>query len=87
MGWDCETRLGVTEESVHALLGKWPEVDDNDDESDACLAINNALNDLLHGLGISDEEAVAMTEADRSEMRRVYRKWAFNRGWTSTGVR
>jgi len=86
LGWDLETRIGVTEEQMRDLLAKWPNVDDSVDNGPECLAINNSLNDLLHGLGISDATAMELTGADRSEMRRVYDKWARARGWSSTGV-
>jgi hypothetical protein len=85
--WDFQTRLGVTPEAMRALLGNWPNVDDTSDESDACLAINNAMNDLLHGVGISDQKALELIGVDRAEMLRVYRVWAEGRGWSSTGVR
>ena len=64
-----------------------PNVDDTSDESDACLAINNAMNDLLHGVGISDQKALELIGVDRAEMLRVYRVWTEGRGWSSTGER
>ncbi|MQW86847.1 hypothetical protein [Sinorhizobium saheli] len=85
-GWDIETRFGVTEGEMRGILAKWPDVDDSVDSGPVCLAINNSLNDLLHGLGISDARAVELAGANRTEMRRVYDKWAIARGWTSTGV-
>jgi hypothetical protein len=85
--FDFHTRLGVSPEKMRALLGAWPSVDDTLDDSDACLAINNSLNDLLHGVGISDKDAMEFVGVSREEMLRVYRKWAAARGWTSTGVR
>lgn len=85
--FDFEARLAVTEEEMRSLLESWPEIDDSDDKGTACTAINNALNDLLHGVGISEEEAVETTGVGREEMSRIYRKWAAARGWRSTGVR
>ena len=85
--FDFDTRIGVSEEEMRDLLERWPNVDDADDDGCACLAINNALNDLLHGVGISDDEAMELTGTNRSEMYRIYRKWASARGWSSTGVR
>lgn len=85
--FDFDTRLGVTPETMRELIGDWPNVDDSRDDSDACLAINNALNDLLHGVGISDADARRLTGTNRDEMYRIYRKWAESRGWSSTGVR
>jgi hypothetical protein len=85
--FDFDTRLGVTRKKMRALLRAWPNADDTDDHSDACLAINNSLNDLLHGAGISDNDAMEFIGVGRAEMLRVYHKWAAARGWTSTGVR
>lgn len=84
---DFHTRLGITAKAMRGLLADWPNVDDASDDSDACLAINNAMNDLLHGVGISNQKAQELTGADRAEMLRVYKKWAQKRGWRSTGLR
>ncbi|MBY0567514.1 MAG: hypothetical protein K2P70_09390 [Hyphomonadaceae bacterium] len=85
--WDFQTRLGITPDAMRGLLDSWPNVDDTPDDSDACLAINNALNDLLGGVGISDQKAMELIGVERAEMLRVYRAWAEGRGWSSTGVR
>ena len=84
--FDFHSRLGVTTDEMKALLLNWPNVDDSDSNQIATVAINNSLNDLLHGEGIDDEKAIMMIGVDRDEMLRVYRKWARNRGWSSTGV-
>jgi hypothetical protein len=85
--FDFCSRLGVEPDKMRALLEAWPVVDDSRDDSAACLAINNSLNDLLHGVGISDLEAIARVGVDRQEMDRVYRKWVTSRGWRATGIR
>lgn len=77
--WDFQTRLGVYPDTMRQLLSDWPNVDDAYD-SDAYLAINNAMNDLLHGVGISDAKATEITGVDRPEMRRIYVKWVGERG-------
>lgn len=84
---DFETRLGVNPEEMKSLLRDWPNVDDSSDNSIATLAINNSLNDLLHGFDISDTQAQSLVGTNRSEMDRVYTKWAKSRGWSSTGIR
>jgi hypothetical protein len=84
---DFHTRLGIEAATMRALLQAWPDVDDAEDGSDACLAINNSLNDLLHGVGISEAQALAHVGVTRDEMARVYDKWARARGWQGTGVR
>ena len=83
---DFQTRLGIPPDTMRSLLLAWPNIDDSNDDSDACLAINNSLNDLLNGIGISDAEALEVVGVTREEMHRVYRKWAASRGWDRTGV-
>src|SRR5512147_3167969 len=51
---EFQTRLGVTEAEVQALLEQWPEIDDASDESAAVVAINNALNEVCHGQQVGD---------------------------------
>jgi hypothetical protein len=85
--FDFHTRLSVEPDEMRALLAAWPAVDDSADDSAACQAINNSLNDLLHGVGISEAAALELVGVTREEMWRVYRKWATARGWQSTGVR
>jgi hypothetical protein len=85
--FDFHTRLGVSPDEMRFLLQTWSDVNDTSDESDACLAINNSLNDLLYGECISDETARELIGVDRAEMHNVYKKWAAARGWSSTGVR
>lgn len=87
LDFDFETRLGVTVETMHSLLKDWPAVDEEADDGVGCVAINNALNDLLYGVGISDDEAKQSVGVDRAELQRIYSKWAAARGWKSTGVR
>jgi hypothetical protein len=83
--FDFPTRLGISSEAMRTLLSAWPAVDDVRDDSDACLAINNSLNELLHGVAISEAEASELVGVSRTEMQRVYRKWAAARGWKSAG--
>lgn len=73
--WDFQTRLGVYPDTMRQLLSEWPNIDDAHD-SDAYLAINNSMNDLLHGAGLSDAKAAEIIGVDRAEMRRIYLKWA-----------
>ena len=81
--WDFHTRIGVEPERMRELLNQWPNVDDSLDDSDACLAINNSLNDLL---GISEEQSLTIFGVKRLEVKRVYKKWATERGWRHTGI-
>jgi len=85
--FEYEARMGITQEAALAILDDWPKVDDFVDESDACLAINNSLNDLLYGITLTDTQCKELTGVYREELLRIYRKWATARGWESTGVR
>lgn len=85
--FDFHSRLGVEPEEMRSLLAAWPAVDDGNDGSLAALAINNSLNDLLNGTGISDVQALHHVGTSRAEMARVYRKWTAARGWKTTGLR
>ncbi len=71
---------------MHALLADWKNIDDSSNESDACLAVNNSFNDLLHGVGISEQQALALAGVSRAEIDRIYRKWAVACGWKSRGL-
>ena len=84
--WDYQTRLGLAPDQMKALLANWPTVDDADDESDACLGINNSLNELLNGVGISEGEALRLIGVSRAELNRIFEKWATARGWARAGV-
>lgn len=84
---EFSTRMGITEEKAGSLLKAWPDVDDTEDDSHACVAINNSLNDILYGEGLSDEQCLRLTGADRRELNRIYQKYAAARGWKSTGIR
>jgi hypothetical protein len=80
-------RIGVEMADFREMLTRWPAWDDADDSSAECLAINNTLNDLLHGIGLSEHQCIELLGVGRDELLRVYRAWADSRGWTSTGVR
>ena len=72
---------------MRSLLAVWSAVDDSDDDSLASVAINNSFNDLLHGEGLCEAEALQATGGGRAEMGRIYEKWARARGWSATGIR
>lgn len=51
---EFETRIGVMEGDVRALLEAWPHVGDETDGSLASLAISNALNEVCHGVTVKE---------------------------------
>jgi len=69
--------MGVTEREVSDLLARWPIVKDGAATSTACLAINNALNEVAHGLHFSKEAWFPVT---RSQVAATYDRWAPSRG-------
>ena len=85
--FDFGDRIGIEPDEMRKLLDEWPNLDDSDDTSPSCVAINNSFNDLLYGEGISETEALVKIGVDRREVWRVYRKWAQARGSNHTGVR
>jgi hypothetical protein len=80
-------RIGVELAQFQEMVARWPAWDDADDRSAECLAINNTLNDLLHGLGLSERQCIELLGVGRDRLIRVYRAWAGSRGWIATGVR
>ena len=84
---EFQTRMGVTESEAAELLMRWPGVDDRDDNSRASVAINNAMNEMLNGLGLSDAELERRIGGDRGRLASVYHEWARLRGQRSTGIR
>jgi hypothetical protein len=77
--------MGVSEAEARQVLELWPEVDDVADESTAVLAINNAMNEVCHGVHISDWDR--WFTAPRADVEGAYARWARDRGWTTTGIR
>ena len=80
------TRIGVELADFREMIVRWPAWDDTNDESTECIAINNTLNDLLHGVGLSERRCFEMLGAGRAELSRVYETWAAARDWRATGV-
>jgi hypothetical protein len=84
---EFDTRVGISRATLQSLLATWPHVDDATDDSEACLALNNSMNEVLHGLDIppitwSEYFTVAPREVDA-----VFHRWAQSRGWTAGRLR
>ncbi len=84
---DFHKRVGVSKAEMQQVIDAWPEIDDLDDDSVASIAINNTLNELLHGVSIADDECRDKIGVDYVDLLRIYKKWASLRGWDRTGVR
>jgi hypothetical protein len=85
--FEFHTRMGVSRETIAALLKQWPNLDDSPAESDVVLAINNSLNELCFGIDISNEEWNRWLNFSRTRLMAIYRKWAELKHWTNTGIR
>ena len=83
---EFETRLGVTRAEAAEVLARWPAVDDREDDGPACVAINNALNEVANGLRLAPEDWRRLG-TERAAVRAVLTRYATLRGWPSTGIR
>ena len=83
---EYQTRLGVTEDEVQALLKDWPNVDDALDGSTACLAINGALNEVCNGVRIPEEEWPRWFDVPSAIVLDIFKRWRLSRGWKPTGI-
>lgn len=57
-----------------------------DDGAPATVAINNALNEVVHLLALSAEDWRQLG-ATRTEVGSAYAEWATSQGWDSTKLR
>src|SRR5262245_58449406 len=80
------TRIGADASEVSQMLARWPEPLAAPDASIETVAINNALNEVVHGLHVSaaDERSLG---ASRGAIQALYFRWAQSRGWAATGLR
>ena len=85
--FELEARIGVERDVLLDMIGRWPDIDDSADDSSECLAINNCLNDLAHGVSATSAEWNVALPISRDRIKEVYRLWAVARGWRQTGVR
>jgi hypothetical protein len=83
---EFETRLGISQQEIRGLIDRWPDARDEDDQSAAAIGINNALNEIVHGLRVSasDERTIG---ASRGAVQALYFRWAKLRGWSASGMR
>jgi hypothetical protein len=86
-GFEFGARIGVELPEFREMVGRWPAWDDADDRSRECLAIDNTLNDLLNGVGLTERQCTELLGVGREELLAAYRRWAASRGWRATGVR
>lgn len=75
---EFETRLGVDRAHIAEALMRWPAVDDRADSSPGARAINNALNEVLNGMDLSEEDWLGLG-ATRSQAELAYAEWITSR--------
>ena len=84
---EFHARLGLSRAQIRALLASWPRINDRDDDSDACLALNNSMNEVCHGAAIKPREWQTWFTVPNDEVKAVFERWARSRGWSVNGVR
>ena len=84
--WELQTRLGVHRSTLYKMIDIWPEIDDSADDSDETLAINNAMNEVCHGIRFSDADWCTWFKVDRNTIQAVYKRWSQFRGERNTGI-
>jgi hypothetical protein len=80
------TRIGAEPSEVRGMLARWPDPLAASDGSVETVAINNALNEVVHGLHVSSADE-RWLGASRGALQALYFRWAQSRGWSATGLR
>jgi hypothetical protein len=75
---EFQTRMGVSEETVRDLLRRWPAVDHCGDSSPDRI-VNNALNEVAHGVRCSEEEWRQWFDCQRGDVRSTFLRWKQSR--------
>lgn len=84
--WEFHTRLGIDREALQKVIQSWPVLDDSNEHSEVCLAINNCLNEICHGVKIPTGDWPLWFNSPMEEINAVYIKWAKIRDKTFTGL-
>jgi hypothetical protein len=85
--WDFPIRTGITRDELRASISVWPNLDDAKPGSKHTLAINNSLNEVLHGVHIVPKDWARLFTCSETEMSEAYKSWARIMGYTGTGIR
>jgi hypothetical protein len=72
--FEFETRLGFERESLKAILSSWPVLDDSTNGV-VRLAINNCMNEVCHGINISDGDWNTWFTQSREQVAATFSKW------------
>ena len=85
IGGGFHSRLGLDRSELREVVSVWPALDDSQIVVE--LAINNCLNEVLHGIGMTPDEWSRWIDQPKEEVLRVYQTWARLKGRKSTGIR
>jgi hypothetical protein len=72
--WEFQTRLGVDRQTLRTVLSERPN-GAGECAGPAQVALNNCMNEIVNGLGMSADEWDKWFTVSRSEVIAVYRKW------------
>lgn len=81
-----ETRLGVDSNDFAKILLRWPEGIENPEWTPTTIAINNALNEIIHGLQLSSAD-FHQIGSSRGAVQAMFFRWATVRGLTAEDLR
>ncbi|MFN3651841.1 MAG: hypothetical protein ACK47B_19890 [Armatimonadota bacterium] len=84
--WEFHTRMGIYRPELEDALSRWPELSDADRDSPDFLAVNNSLNEVCHGLPISDEQWREWFTVEPEIVAGAYRRWALSVGLERRGI-
>jgi hypothetical protein len=73
------TRLGVNREVVRNVIARWPDINDSNVDSNDFITINNCLNEICHGLHISQQEWDERFTVPKSQILECFRHWSHRR--------
>lgn len=83
---EFQTRLGIDRLQLREVLDTWPVIEDDNEDSHACIAINNCMNEVCYGIEISSAAWSKWFTAPRSDVAAVYARWAKLKGYHATGI-
>jgi hypothetical protein len=84
---EFQTRLGVGRQEFAQVLDSFPAANYNADDPIPVLSINNTLNEICYGIGMSENDWSKWFDVPREKVQAVYEKWARLNSWNSTGIR
>lgn len=79
------SRLGINRDALFKLIANFSTIDVNDPDSLAPHVINNAMNEVCHGVRISPADWQKWFDVDRDAVRNMFKKWRQLQGWDPKG--